>query len=595
MRKYSWIVVIMLIGCIVAFSSCRRMEEMIAPIMPDAEKVEPTVPEPTEMPPEMMEEMMEMPIDLVDVLIYTNRSYWITLENVEMAAETTKNLVESEGFSVEITKDPAHVAGWMLQTTGDGNVNVIILYGVLPNSVYGAGNIQPDGSIAENWIETTDGDTLLNHADYIAFNSDFEVGEVTEQTMVRLEEVGANKEVGLQNLMDNPTISLRDNRAVSPKKTMVVTSDGMTLAPSLVGFESYRSVQLNQLQGEWFAEQIFASDTGNDEAACADPVIVRDGDRGRIAIIHATPYHEGLLNGEVAAEIIINSVLAPPMMATVETPTEPEPTEMPELPPEMVELKKLYWGDSGSGFIQRSNPDGSNVETLITGVRPWGMALDIEGGKIYWVSWVNQRLSRANLDGTNVEVLVTGTTGQELALDLEAGKIYWTGSGKIQRSNLDGTGVEDIITTTPQPDGIALDLVNGKIYWTDADLSTDELSNTIRRANLDGSDSEILISGLETPQAITLDLDEGKMYWTNWPPIDTIQRANLDGTNIEDVITGSGGLHDIVFDFSEDKIYWADTSVPYIQRANADGSEVEVVVSGLITPRTVALDIGPIN
>ena len=138
-------------------------------------------------------------------------------------------------------------------------------------------------------------------------------------------------------------------------------------------------------------------------------------------------------------------------------------------------------------------------------------------------------------------------------------------------------------------------MVDGKIYWTDADLSTDELSNTIRRANLDGSDSEILISGLETPQAITLDLDEGKMYWTNWPPIDTIQRANLDGTNIEDVITGAGGLHDIVFDFSEGKIYWADTSVPYIQRANADGSEVEVVVSGLVTPRTVALDIGPIN
>ena len=49
-------------------------------------------PEPTEMPPEMPPEMVEMPIDLVDVLIYTNRSYWITLEDVAMAAETTKIL-----------------------------------------------------------------------------------------------------------------------------------------------------------------------------------------------------------------------------------------------------------------------------------------------------------------------------------------------------------------------------------------------------------------------------------------------------------------------------------------------------------------------
>ena len=53
----------------------------------------------------------------------------------------------------------------------DGNVNVVIFYGVLPASIYGAGNAQPDGSVAENWIETTDGDTILNHADYIGWNS----------------------------------------------------------------------------------------------------------------------------------------------------------------------------------------------------------------------------------------------------------------------------------------------------------------------------------------------------------------------------------------------------------------------------------------
>ena len=305
MRKYLWIAVIALITCAVYFTSFERIpKEMTDTIMPDADKVEPT--EPTEMP----EEMMEMPIDLVDVLIYTNRSYWITLEDVEMAAETTKNLVESAGFSVEITKNPAHVAEWMLQTTGDGNVNIIILYGVLPDSVYGAGNSQPDGSIAENWIETTDGDTILNHADYIAWNSDFEVGEVTG--IVRTEDVGVNQEGGLQNLMDNPTISLRDNRDIMSPKTMVVTSDGMALAPSLVDFVSYRSVQLDQLQGEWFAEKVFASDTGTDEAACADPVILRDGDRGRITIIHGTFEHIGLLNGDVAAEIIINYLLAPP-------------------------------------------------------------------------------------------------------------------------------------------------------------------------------------------------------------------------------------------------------------------------------------------
>ncbi|RKU30510.1 hypothetical protein C6499_06165 [Candidatus Poribacteria bacterium] len=329
MRKYVWIAVIALIACAVYFTSCERIpKEMMDTIMPDADKVE---------PPEMPEEMMEMPIDLVDVLIYTNRSYWITLEDVAMAAETTRNLVESGGFSVEITKDPAHVREWMLQTTGDGNMNVIIFYGVLPDSVYGAGNSQPDGSIAENWIETTDGDTILNHADYIAWNSDFEVGEVTG--IVRTEDVGVNQEGGLQNLMDNPTISLRDHRNIMSPKTMIVTSDGMALAPSLVDFVSHRSVQLDQLQGEWFAEKIFASDTGDDEAACADPVVLRDGDRGRVAIIHGTFEHTGLLNGEVAAEIIINYLLAPPTMTeTVEPPAEPVVEMPPEEMPEMMDF-----------------------------------------------------------------------------------------------------------------------------------------------------------------------------------------------------------------------------------------------------------------
>lgn len=563
MRKYQWLLVLILIGYISAFTGCERSKEMLTPVLPDAKVVEP-------------------PMDSVDVLIYTNRSFWIALEDAEMAAETTKSLLDSHGVQVEITKDDAYVREWMLHTTGDGDMNVIILYGVLPTSVYGPGNSEPDGSIAENWIETTDGDTILNHADYIAYNTDYDVDKWTPAHADAGIGIGSNEEGGLQNLMDNPNIIL----STAGMASMIVTSDGMALTPSLVNFESFRSVPLNQLQGEWFAEKVLASDTGDAEATYADPVIVRDGDRGRLAIVHATSEHEGLLNGEVAAEIIINYLLADPI-ETVEMP----PEEMPM----MVELKKLYFADVGTATISRANPDGSDVETLITGVAPWGLALDIAGGKIYWVSFSNQRLSRANLDGTNLEVLVTGMTGEELALDLESGKVYWSGSGKIQRANLDGSGVEDVITTSPKPDGIALDLVNGKIYWTDSYDAGGELAHTIQRANLDGSDSEVLVSGLQHPQGITLDLDEGKMYWTNWPPKDNVQRANLDGTNIEDVVPGSGGLHDIVLDFSAGKIYWTDTEADNIQRANLDGSEVEEVVIGLDTPLSVALDIGPIN
>ena len=95
-----------------------------------------------------------------------------------MAAETTRSLLDSKGIQVEITKDDAYVR--VDASDYHGNVNVIVLYGVLPASVYGTGNSQPDGSIAENWIETMDGDTILNHADYIAYNTDYDVDKVTE-------------------------------------------------------------------------------------------------------------------------------------------------------------------------------------------------------------------------------------------------------------------------------------------------------------------------------------------------------------------------------------------------------------------------------
>ena len=590
MRKFQWLMIVVLIGCIVAFASCRRMEQMMDPLMPDAEKIEPT-----EMPPEMMEpeppeEMMEMPVDLVDVLIYTNRSFWITLEDAEMAAETTKSLLGTAGIQVEITKDDAYAREWMLHTTGDGNTNVIVLYGVLPASVYGTGNTQPDGSIAENWIETTDGDTILNHADYIAFNTDFDVDKVTEWTPDNADlAVGSNREDGLRNLMDNPNINLFTAlRATGGGASMTVTSDGMALTPSLANFESHRPIPLAQLQGEWFAEKVFASDTGNAEATYADPVIVRDGDRGRLAIVHATTEYEGLLNGEVAAEIIINALLATPMMTTVETP--PEPTV--EMPPEeitmMVEVRKLYWGDIGTSTISRADPDGSNIETLISGVDAWSLALDIEGGKIYWVS-LNGPIGRANLDGSGAETLIN-RNGEGIGLDLAAGKLYWAGGGGIHRANLDGSEIEDLVTGLSKPDSMALDLVNRQVYWTDS------RDGTIQRADLDGANVETLVTGLQEPQGLNLDIEDGKMYWSNWPPIDKIQRANLDGSNIEDIAPGRGGLEGIVLDFDRGKMYWTDFGADKIQRADFDGSNIEdIVTTGLLQPISITLDIGPIN
>ena len=268
---------------------------------------------------------------------------------------------------------------------------------------------------------------------------------------------------------------------------------------------------------------------------------------------------------------------------------EPEMIESaPEPMPKMREVKKIYWGDGGTSKIQRANPDGSDIETIVTGVRAYHLALDTVGGKIYWISarFDQNNIGRANLDGSNAEVIVS-EGGQGIGLDLESGKMYWAGNGKISKANLDGSGIETLITDLTNPDSFALDLINGKMYWTDS------FDGIIQRANLDGSNIEVLVTGMSHPQGLNLDIAGGKMYWSNWAPINKILRANLDGSNIEDIAPGGGGLEGLVLFFDISKMYWTDFNIDKILRANFDGSDIEeIVTTGLEHPFSITLDVG---
>ncbi len=259
----------------------------------------------------------------------------------------------------------------------------------------------------------------------------------------------------------------------------------------------------------------------------------------------------------------------------------------------------IYWTDSGTDKIQRTNLDGTSVEDLIPPglIDPVRIALDVVGGKMYWTDRDTNKIQRANLDGTRVEDLVTARFGlgdpAGIALDVVGGKMYWTDSGtaKIQRANLDGTRVEDLVAGLGDPYGIALDVVAGKMYWTDSGV------DKIRRANLDGTSIENLVAGLRDPSGIALDVVGGKMYWTD-SGTNKIQRANLDGTNIEDLATHwPAGLRDpvgIALDVAGGKMYWTDQYYDHIRRANLDGTDIENLVTsefGLTDPSGIALDV----
>ena len=228
----------------------------------------------------------------INVLMYIGTVSWISPDDANRQSQITKQLLSSEGIRAEIVQTEASVRDWMLQTTSDGNVDVLILYGTLPTSIYPSPNSQPDGSVAENWIESTDGNTILNHGDYFGYVSSGNVH---------------NDVQALQAIMDIPHITMWDF-GLENNTPMVVTKDGKEVTPSLMNFKSDRAFHLDELTGAWFAEKVLASDTGTSQATRADPVIVRDGNRGRIGIVYQT-FNEVNPKGKVAAELIANFLL----------------------------------------------------------------------------------------------------------------------------------------------------------------------------------------------------------------------------------------------------------------------------------------------
>ena len=231
-------------------------------------------------------------VDGHNVLMYTGAVSWMSLDDANRQSQMTKQLLASKGIQAEIVQTEDAVRDWMLQTTSDGNVDVLILYGTLPISIYPPFNSQPDGSVAENWIESTDGNTILNHGNYFGYVS------------------RGNRHNGveaLQAIMDIPHITMWDF-GLENNTPMVVTKDGKEVTPSLTNFKSDRAFHLDELTGDWFAEKVLASDTGTSQASRADPVIVRDGNRGRIGIVYQT-FNEVNPKGKVVAELIANFLL----------------------------------------------------------------------------------------------------------------------------------------------------------------------------------------------------------------------------------------------------------------------------------------------
>jgi hypothetical protein len=252
-----------------------------------------------------------------------------------------------------------------------------------------------------------------------------------------------------------------------------------------------------------------------------------------------------------------------------------------------VEAGHVYWSNMGramadDGSVERINLDGSNPVMVVP---PGGtftakqLKLDKKNGKLYWSDREGMRIQRSNLDGSRLETLVETGRGDDdrwdarnwcvgIAVDAERGKIYWTqkggddaGVGRILRANLEVPkgqtparrgDIEVLFDGLPEPIDLELDLDKRQIYWTDRGNLPG--GNSVARAPMDPpkganpwtrTDRQILLTGLREGIGIALDLRGGRMYVTDLGG--TVYSAALDGSDKNVLLTGQGTLTGIAF------------------------------------------------
>jgi len=229
-----------------------------------------------------------------EVAIYTGNVNWLDAGYAATQAQVYVDNLTADGITFtryQSIDDDAALAEWVSDRTGDGKLDVVVIFGLLPPTLYAAGNAQPDGSAAELFIESTDGDAIINHADYMFY--------VTNPC--------CNGDVALRNIMDLPGANMWPDSwdpLPNPVLDVTVTDQGNDIAPSLGSwmtvYDAQRPCRINEVGGNWWVEASLAQ---NAAGTRSDPTVLRDGNLGRLIPTLQAPARADP-KGAVGAEII---------------------------------------------------------------------------------------------------------------------------------------------------------------------------------------------------------------------------------------------------------------------------------------------------
>ncbi len=127
------------------------------------------------------------------------------------------------------------------------------------------------------------------------------------------------------------------------------------------------------------------------------------------------------------------------------------------------------------------------VQDPVVNGAPFGMALDALNGHVYWTTWdglTSGEIQRSDLNGNNVQTILTGLAGlNDIEVDPLRGLMYFIegrngniSGTRLWRANLDGTGLQDI---TPSGFGNAADIALDTTPLTGADVNQNGIPDSV--------------------------------------------------------------------------------------------------------------------
>src|SRR5260370_1156179 len=181
---------------------------------------------------------------------------------------------------------------------------------------------------------------------------------------------------------------------------------------------------------------------------------------------------------------------------------------------------RLFFLDLAVGRVLTSNPDGSDLKTIVNEGRklPDGIVVDVNDGKFYWTQKGSDNAGQGGIFRAGLEIP----------------------KGQTPENRQD---IEVLYANLPEPIDLDLDLGNRVIYWTDR--GDPPRGNTVNRAPMDAApgkrkEPEIVFNHLIEAIGLSFNLLNKRMFLTDLGG--SVYSANLDGSNRKTLRIAPGTL-----------------------------------------------------